>query len=132
MESLAYLYSALSYEEVVTVEPPKSDRQPNLFDGLNWKKFSSRACFLLLPFIIGFAVFASPQEAQARTLKYGNRGSDIVYLQKRLKAKGFFPYRVRTTGYFGSTTRLGVRAFQRAYGLRVDGIVGSQTKRYLY
>ena len=129
MESLAYLYSALSYEESAPTEPRKSDRQPNLFEGFNWKKFSSRALLFLLPLLVGFSVFASPQEAQARNLKYGTKGSDVVLLQKILKAKGAF--HAKATGYFGKHTKKAVLKFQKKNGLKADGIVGPQTLKKL-
>lgn len=131
MESLAYLHSALAYEQSAAVESDQSSGQPDLFDGFNWKKFSNRAFLFSLPLLITFGAFATPQEAQAaRFLKYGKRGADVVRLQKQMKYQGYFPYRVRATGYFGRITRRSVRSLQRNCGVRVDGIVGPQTRTY--
>ena len=57
------------------------------------------------------------------------RGSDIRTLQTMLNALG---YRCgRADGVFGDKTKAAVMAFQRANGLKVDGIVGRATKARL-
>jgi uncharacterized protein YcbK (DUF882 family) len=58
--------------------------------------------------------------------KKGQSGLGIIKLQKDLKALGYFKYPV-ITGYFGSVTESAVKAFQKAYGLYVDGIAGKNT-----
>lgn len=63
-------------------------------------------------------------------LKIGSRGSEVVELQKRLKELGLF--KVNITGYFGNITRSAVISFQKKSGITVDGIVGNQTRKYLY
>lgn len=60
-----------------------------------------------------------------RTLYWGCRGSDVVTLQTRLRAWGY--YKGAVDGIFGAQTSAAVRAFQRRNGLKVDGIVGPQT-----
>lgn len=52
---------------------------------------------------------------------------DTVELQSRLKSLGYFPERVRATGYYGAITEESVRKFQRAYGLPPNGIAGAST-----
>lgn len=52
---------------------------------------------------------------------------DTVELQSRLKTLGYFPERVRATGYYGAITEESVRKFQRAYGLPANGIAGAST-----
>jgi hypothetical protein len=54
------------------------------------------------------------------TIKKGDNGSDVVYLQKILDV-------VKADGDFGSITDTWVRAFQAACGLKADGIVGPIT-----
>jgi peptidoglycan hydrolase-like protein with peptidoglycan-binding domain len=59
------------------------------------------------------------------TLRYGSRGSDVVYLQQRLTA---LRYDVGSVdGIFGSSTLHGVYAFQKVQGIGVDGVVGPIT-----
>ncbi len=58
-------------------------------------------------------------------LKVGVRSSDVIQLQTELN---FLGYGVgRADGIYGSKTKAGVIAFQSAYHLKVDGIVGPQT-----
>lgn len=64
-----------------------------------------------------------------RDLTIGSRGEDVVRLQNRLKAMGFFPTSVSSTGYFGTITRDAVAKFQRYYGIRPDaGYFGQITR----
>lgn len=72
---------------------------------------------------------ASSAQAQSRMLRRGNKGSDVVTVQNVLKSQGFMSRSVNSTGYYGSITTQAVRNFQRARGLRVDGIAGPQTLR---
>lgn len=62
-------------------------------------------------------------------LKLGSRGQQVVWVQQRLKDFGFDPG--DADGEFGIFTEEAVRAFQRAYGLRVDGKVGPATRHIL-
>lgn len=48
-------------------------------------------------------------------------------LQYRLKTLGYFPAKVRTTGYYGPITEESVRKFQSAYGLPANGTADSST-----
>jgi peptidoglycan hydrolase-like protein with peptidoglycan-binding domain len=67
--------------------------------------------------------------AQALILKRGSSGTNVTVVQNTLKSQGFMSTRVNSTGYYGSITRRAVMNFQRARGLRVDGVVGPQTLR---
>lgn len=58
------------------------------------------------------------------TLRKGSRGALVTQLQNKLRAKG---YNVSADGDFGPKTEAAVKAFQRAKGLRVDGVVGPNT-----
>jgi rare lipoprotein A (peptidoglycan hydrolase) len=60
-----------------------------------------------------------------RPLKRGDRGSDVVVLQRVLTLKGYSLG--AADGVFGNFTRRAVRRFQRHAGLAVDGRVGPQT-----
>lgn len=61
------------------------------------------------------------------TMRQGDRSTEVVALQNYLKAKGYFPTNVDSTGYFGSITKKAVQDFQKANGLVADGIVGKNT-----
>lgn len=58
-------------------------------------------------------------------LKRESRGDDVRMLQVHLAAHGFAPGAV--DGHFGAKTEDAVKAFQRARGLVVDGVVGPKT-----
>lgn len=63
------------------------------------------------------------------TLKFGNKGPDVVVLQNRLNMLKF-PCGP-ADGDFGPRTREAVKAFQAARGLVVDAIVGKNTWKAL-
>jgi hypothetical protein len=63
------------------------------------------------------------------TLRNGSSGPAVLELQRALAREGFDPGPL--DGKFGSGTERAVRAFQRANGLDVDGIVGPMTQRAL-
>ena len=58
------------------------------------------------------------------TLRYGDTGSDVRALQYMLRSRG---HAIDVDGSFGPQTRDAVKAFQRAKGLTVDGLVGPNT-----
>lgn len=60
-----------------------------------------------------------------KLLKIGSRGKDVSTLQQKLKALGHYTYTV--DGIYGSITASAVRKYQRANGLKVDGIAGPRT-----
>jgi N-acetylmuramoyl-L-alanine amidase len=64
------------------------------------------------------------------TLKFGMNGPAVSKLQNTLKEQGYFYG--SATGYYGKVTENAVIAFQKARGLRIDGIAGPQTQRALY
>jgi peptidoglycan hydrolase-like protein with peptidoglycan-binding domain len=55
----------------------------------------------------------------------GDEGADVRVLQERLKIAGF--YYGNPTGVFGPITEESVKRFQRAYQLKIDGVVGKST-----
>lgn len=79
-----------------------------------------------------YGIQPAPQiPAITKTLRFSDRGEQVVYLQRRLQVKGFFPINVDTTGYFGAITTRAVKDFQKVRGLVVDGIVGRNTRAEL-
>ncbi|KVD05119.1 peptidoglycan-binding protein [Burkholderia ubonensis] len=59
-----------------------------------------------------------------KTLRLGDRGADVGYLQRQLVAAGA---RLDTDAIYGSATRTAVMAFQASHGLVADGIAGPKT-----
>lgn len=60
----------------------------------------------------------------ANLIGYGSSGDSVTELQNKLRAAG---YNISADGVFGNETKAAVEAYQKANGLGVDGIVGSQT-----
>ncbi|QOR70186.1 peptidoglycan-binding protein [Ruania alkalisoli] len=58
------------------------------------------------------------------TLRYGDKGEHVVYLQERLIAWG---QNMTADGQFGPRTQSAVRSFQSSNGLTADGVVGPAT-----
>lgn len=58
-------------------------------------------------------------------LRLGNRGSEVIKLQKLLRNLGFLKGGI--DGDFGVTTDAAVKAAQTRYGLTPDGVVGGAT-----
>lgn len=83
----------------------------------------------LLTCLLGLAVPASASTLGLRTLEKGDRGDDVVTLQRILAMKG---YSVGAAdGIFGRRTKVVVKAFQRRARLTRDGRVGPATVRSL-
>ena len=61
----------------------------------------------------------------APVLRRGSRGSQVADLQKRLIKLGYLDG--KADGIYGPLTEQAVRKFQKANGLKVDGIAGPQT-----
>lgn len=62
-------------------------------------------------------------------LRLGMRGSTVKRLQQRLQAVGLFKEPV--DGIFGDKTEIAVKAAQRRYRLKPDGVVGAATWKAL-
>lgn len=63
-------------------------------------------------------------QPSVEVLRPGARGESVVALQERLAAAG---YKVQADGHYGDETRRAVTEFQKASGLKADGIVGAKT-----
>ena len=71
----------------------------------------------------------------SRVLKQGSTGSEVEQMQFWLSTLAQYESRIPSVtvdGVYGSGTAAAVRAFQRRYGLTVDGIVGRTTWTELY
>ncbi|MBR3961139.1 MAG: spore cortex-lytic enzyme [Clostridia bacterium] len=56
---------------------------------------------------------------------YGSRGNEVTEIQRELSSRGY--YNGSIDGIYGKLTENAVRLFQKANGLKVDGIAGTQT-----
>ena len=65
-----------------------------------------------------------------RELRFGDKGEDVLVLQRQLQQLGYFT--ANPTGTFGRITQEAVRSFQQINGLSVNGIADSQTLALLF
>lgn len=70
-----------------------------------------------------------PTTNSSGILRKGSRGADVLRTQDLLVAAGYAPGPI--DGIFGPKTELAILAFQDDHGLRVDGLVGSNTRKAL-
>jgi len=63
------------------------------------------------------------------TLSVGERGGDVVRLQRALRAAGYTT--LTGTGFYGSITATAVKAVQRGNGFKATGVVGPKFWRLL-
>lgn len=83
------------------------------------------------PAVLGASTSASSGGSYVFTsfLELGDRGDEVVQLQKKLSSLGFFSE--EATGYFGSITEEAVKAFQTAHEIDARGWVGPATRAAL-
>lgn len=70
---------------------------------------------------------AGDSAANHATLRRGSSGGDVTVMQRYLIALGYHCGDRGEDGVFGADTRSAVRAFQKDYGLKVDGVCGPKT-----
>lgn len=80
---------------------------------------------LTVIFMVNICLILLAQKAQAATYRQGSSGAQVRVIQDKLKRWGYYDGAV--DGIFGSATAKAVKYFQRANGLKQDGIVGKQT-----
>lgn len=72
---------------------------------------------------------------QSRVLRQGSRGDQVTLLQASLAKLGITDARglaLHPDGAFGPSTQAAVETFQRAHGLKSDGLAGPETLRVLH
>jgi peptidoglycan hydrolase-like protein with peptidoglycan-binding domain len=77
----------------------------------------------------GTATESSSTTTTSGILRNGSRGADVQRVQELLTTAGYAPG--PADGIFGPKTELAVLAFQDEHGLRVDGLVGANTRTAL-
>ena len=94
------------------------------------KRNVGRCAARLLALALALVCLGSAVLAQSDRLAYGDSGDAVLKLQKALKSLG---YNVGTLdGKYGAYTENAVRKFQKANGLKVDGIAGEKTQQAIY
>lgn len=83
----------------------------------------------MLFFVVIFC-FSSTAQAASELLRLGSRGEEVKKLQQALIEKGYLDG--NADGIFGPKTENAVIAFQKAQGIKQDGIAGSVTQALLY
>ncbi|MBN3960989.1 peptidoglycan-binding protein [Nostoc sp. NMS8] len=90
---------------------------------------SSIATPNLAPKILELAQASSIVTASPAVLRYGSRKSDVQRLQTQLKQLGYYSGVV--DGQYSTSTEIAVTKFQKAKGLKVDGLTGLETSKKL-
>ena len=75
-----------------------------------------------------YPYFGADYPEPTATVKKGDKGTPVRWVQNRLKRAG---YKITVDGSFGSATDKAVRKYQKAKGLEVDGRVGVRTRSKL-
>ncbi|MEH2297746.1 peptidoglycan-binding protein [Nostoc sp.] len=83
----------------------------------------------LAPEILELAQASSIVTASPAVLRYGSRKSDVQRLQTQLKQLGYYSGVV--DGQYNHSTEIAVAKFQKAKGLKVDGLAGLATRERL-
>ena len=86
------------------------------------------AVLLIMALLLSCLCFA--QAKTYKTLKRGSKGVAVRKLQTALKKQDFYSGKI--DGIYGKSTVKAVKAFQKANGLKADGIAGSKTQELLY
>lgn len=136
METLAYLHAALAYE---STEPESFGAEPVAQPALQPDHQHSARTLLLsatsaLCALCALNLFTPSAIAQGSitpgtVLFHGDSGPAVTRLQDLLRNEGYFP--IASTGYFGDVTQAALQDFQRAKGLTIDGIAGTNTFKAL-
>jgi len=128
MENIAYNHAALSYEAEENIEIVPFQFDFKTFGEINRKNSSSFTVINLLS--ISLILFFLSSIGQALALeKYGSKGASVTTIQKCLKQLGYL--NSSATGYYGSINKNAVIKFQKDNELAIDGIVGSDTQKFI-
>lgn len=110
---------------------PKEDKKPSIAHPLwGWQYTSSgRVNGITGNVDLSLTYDCSAEEKEMdggrKTIRFGDYGVHVIYLQQRLTAKGYGVGAI--DGKFGAKTLEAVKAFQAENNLTVDGVVGINT-----
>ena len=95
-----------------------------------WRDFAKRDCVLYgeTPKVKP-PTAPTPAETHYPVLRRGSKGTDVIELQRQLKAAGIDPGGI--DGSYGDKTFAAVRELQRRRGLERDGVAGPATRAAL-
>ncbi len=96
---------------------------------MNIKKILSVSA-IVLTLLAQPAAHTAYAKETTNLLYLGSWDGEVSTVQQILQNKGYFNHEV--TGYYGHITKSAVKDFQRDSNLKIDGIVGSQTRAKLY
>ena len=74
-------------------------------------------------------MMTTPAALAYSKLKKGASGAEVTRMQSALQSLG---YTIKADGKFGAGTESTVKAFQKDFGLQVDGVAGNKTLTLLY
>lgn len=103
------------------------ERQNENLEGKKMRKLKMTAAALLAAATLSMTSFAASTSA---LLSIGSRGDAVSSVQQELLERGYFNHSV--TGYYGYITQSAVIEFQKDNNIRVDGIVGPETRGKLF
>jgi len=105
----------------------------SLFQAIKKGVMIVRLLSMLFAFLIAISIVSIPQNNATafsdQQITRGAYGDDVIELQARLQYLGF--YKSKIDGKFGYNTYWALRNFQEKYGIPVDGIAGTKTKKAL-
>lgn len=127
MENIAYLHLASTYEDCPDSELISLSHLLNRGVAPEWGRFSSKAWKQLLPLALAVSLLSTVGSALA--LQKGDNGPSVSGLQQQLQRAGF--YQAPISRVYDKPTEDAVRRFQKAAGIRVDGVAGVSTLQKL-
>lgn len=109
-----------------TVECSKNVQYSDILNE-KWTDWGVPAC---VDAVVPPAPAPDPGE-QLPTLRRGDKGKYVTYMQQMLQEQGYDLGSYGVDGNFGRKTEEAVKAFQKNWGLKQDGICGQQTWKIL-
>lgn len=81
--------------------------------------------FILLTIFPAHPAETPAEQSTPVISQYGSKGDEVLKIQQRLKAWGYFDGPI--TGNYGTLTTEAVKKFQKAHGLTPDGVANAET-----